>query len=1085
MKTYLLTLPFLFLAVFGVAQANDDCANATVLTFDVDNLISASFNDNDYSYSGVNPTCEGGSPEDAWYSFVMPFNGNIYVQASSSSSTEYAIYDACGGNEEGCISRGAHVFSLLSGQTYYLQVFRTTGTSGNVTFTIEAVPEIMNDDCANAEALPAFDMDNITSATFNTSGATPSGVSPSCEAGSPRDGWYSFVMPFDGNIYYQARSSSSSEIAIYDACGGTEVGCISRGAHVFSLTGGQTYYVQAFRTTGTDGQMTFNIEAVPEITNDDCASAEALPAFDMDNVTSATFNTSGATPSGVSPSCETGSPRDGWYSFVMPFDGNIYYQANSSSSSEIAIYDACGGTEVGCISRGAHVFSLTGGQTYYVQAFRTTGTDGNMTFNIEAVPEITNDDCASAEALPAFDGANVTSATFNTSGATPSGINPSCESGNQRDGWYSFVMPFDGNIYYQTSSSSNAEISVYDACGGAEVGCISRGAHVFNLVGGQTYFLQAFRSTGTDGVMTFIIEAVPAITNDDCASAEALPAFDGASVTSATFNTSGATPSGVSPSCESGNQRDGWYSFVMPFDGNIYYQTSSSSNAEISVYDACGGAEVGCVSRGAHIFNLVGGQTYFVQAFRSTGTDGVMTFNIEAVPAITNDDCASAESIVFDMNNEASLTFNTSGATPSGVSPSCESGNPRDGWYSFISPISGSYAITSSGNTEYAVYDACGGNELACGKDITVSNIVDGQEYFIQAYRTFGTDGEMTFTLTPTITPISDGTVGLCETIPSITIDGASGNNMEWVQFVDSAGELVAAINANGSDLGQVDMELYIDAMDTRTFNAAPYLRRTVNISPEFQPIDISVDVRIYILEDEFNDLAAADDNISSIDDLSLIKQSGAACADGLDGLGEFFTVSSAAYRMVDYTIEASINSFSTFTGGSFTSLPVELTAFDGVATDAGNALSWSTASEENTEAFIVERSTTGLGQWQEIGRVAAVGFSAVAQSYEFVDVAPSLSAYYRLQIVDFDGYTEYSDIIFIEQETLAELRVWPNPARDVLSVAGSVSEVEVLDVRGRVLITSNDAQNIDVSSLPRGLYFLRIDGQTLKFVKE
>lgn len=60
---------------------------------------------------------------------------------------------------------------------------------------------------------------------------------------------------------------------------------------------------------------------------------------------------------------------------------------------------------------------------------------------------------------------------------------------------------------------------------------------------------------------------------------------------------------------------------------------------------------------------------------------------------------------------------------------------------------------------------------------------------------------------------------------------------------------------------------------------------------------------------------------------------------------------------------------------------------------------------------------------------------------------------------------------------------VYPNPASDVLNIEGLVAgaSVEVIDLTGRVVISTNSLRNIDMSTLQNGVYALRIsNGETI-----
>ena len=66
-------------------------------------------------------------------------------------------------------------------------------------------------------------------------------------------------------------------------------------------------------------------------------------------------------------------------------------------------------------------------------------------------------------------------------------------------------------------------------------------------------------------------------------------------------------------------------------------------------------------------------------------------------------------------------------------------------------------------------------------------------------------------------------------------------------------------------------------------------------------------------------------------------------------------------------------------------------------------------------------------------------------------------------------------------------LHIYPNPANNVLGIDGVSGSVEIYDAMGRRVLTAkttSDHTLIDISTLPRGLYLLRIDGTSAKFIK-
>jgi len=125
------------------------------------------------------------------------------------------------------------------------------------------------------------------------------------------------------------------------------------------------------------------------------------------------------------------------------------------------------------------------------------------------------------------------------------------------------------------------------------------------------------------------------------------------------------------------------------------------------------------------------------------------------------------------------------------------------------------------------------------------------------------------------------------------------------------------------------------------------------------------------------------------------------------------------------------------FTLGSMdTPLPVELITFDGACHGEFVILEWETASEQNNEMFIVERSIDGEA-FDAIGTVDGAGDSNQPLAYEFYDTKPLSKAYYRLKQMDFNGAFEYSNIINLACHDVPNpmFMVYPNPFKSELHV--------------------------------------------------
>jgi hypothetical protein len=67
---------------------------------------------------------------------------------------------------------------------------------------------------------------------------------------------------------------------------------------------------------------------------------------------------------------------------------------------------------------------------------------------------------------------------------------------------------------------------------------------------------------------------------------------------------------------------------------------------------------------------------------------------------------------------------------------------------------------------------------------------------------------------------------------------------------------------------------------------------------------------------------------------------------------------------------------------------------------------------------------------------------------------------------------------------------VCPNPATDFIDVFVNQADgqAEILDMNGKVVMTvqlKNEVNRIGISNLPKGMYVLRANGETRKFVKQ
>jgi hypothetical protein len=133
--------------------------------------------------------------------------------------------------------------------------------------------------------------------------------------------------------------------------------------------------------------------------------------------------------------------------------------------------------------------------------------------------------------------------------------------------------------------------------------------------------------------------------------------------------------------------------------------------------------------------------------------------------------------------------------------------------------------------------------------------------------------------------------------------------------------------------------------------------------------------------------------------------------------------------------------------------LPVQLVAFTGsVDTHSVSTLTWTTASEYNSDYFAVERSTNGL-LFTQIAQIAAAGTSSQSLNYRWSDSQPlATTTYYRLRQVDRNTTVNYSSVVTLQPTNalIQSVEVYPNPGSTQLmqvAILGHGNETFVLQL--------------------------------------
>jgi hypothetical protein len=188
-----------------------------------------------------------------------------------------------------------------------------------------------------------------------------------------------------------------------------------------------------------------------------------------------------------------------------------------------------------------------------------------------------------------------------------------------------------------------------------------------------------------------------------------------------------------------------------------------------------------------------------------------------------------------------------------------------------------------------------------------------------------------------------------------------------------------------------------------------------------------------------------------------------------------------------------------------FLAIPVELTSFTASVSDNAVTLNWSTATELNNHGFEIERKSEG--SFRTIGFVQGYGTTTETRIYSFIDNNLAVGQHsYRLKQVDFNGTSEFSDIVEVEilaPDVYALVQNYPNPFNPNTKITYSLAidskvTLKVFDVLGQEVVTLINGNvtagiqeiNFDASSLNSGVYFYQIkavgvDGTDFNSVKK
>ena len=316
----------------------------------------------------------------------------------------------------------------------------------------------------------------------------------------------------------------------------------------------------------------------------------------------------------------------------------------------------------------------------------------------------------------------------------------------------------------------------------------------------------------------------------------------------------------------------------------------------------------------------------------------------------------------------------------------------------------------------------------------------------------------------------------------------------ETIHFYDLVNDNIMATieNMSSHDFGCTKVEILTEGNGASPSSANGYsdlTDKTFFITPEFNNASAPFLITLYYTSAEIDGYVANNTQGSSLIDLLVVKST-----DPVIGASSLqAAIPTINSFNADWAFEALFNTgFSGFGLANTGLLSVEFIYFEGLSRTNDILLRWETGFEENNKGFHVTRSDDGGESFNRIGWVGAnTNFE-----YYFNDSTVKVGRQYYYQLIqeDYDGAQSMSNIISLGLDSKqSEINVYPNPTKDFIHINRPTSlhnlSYEVRNSLGERIISPTDAELINTSTLPRGIYFLIVFQnerlvETKKFLK-
>lgn len=239
-------------------------------------------------------------------------------------------------------------------------------------------------------------------------------------------------------------------------------------------------------------------------------------------------------------------------------------------------------------------------------------------------------------------------------------------------------------------------------------------------------------------------------------------------------NNLGATSEPGEPDVDESGSKSLWWTWTAPEDGGVSMSSAGSTfQAQTRVYSGAAVSSMRFVASGygnssPTLFNVRGGQTYFVKVGSSDGDYGDFRIRLNWSPPPGNDAFAMASSVQGD---EPQFSGRNLGASIENGEPSHGSesyrGRGSTVWWKWTAPADGDYWLENAGGAYDVVASLYSGNSLAsllreavvdgyARGDSALLEVKAGRTYFVAADTSFALSEDLWLRLRRVLAPAND-----------------------------------------------------------------------------------------------------------------------------------------------------------------------------------------------------------------------------------------------------------------------------------------------------------------------------------------